>query len=221
MQKVRIPETSVGIIGEALIQDYDEMQRRLRDRGLLETSEIIKSGITEGTILEIGPGPGYVGLEWLKKCQNSSLYWLEISRDMGNLAVKNADIYKMKNKVNLNIADATKEFPFESNFFDHVFTCGSLHEWSNPVDVLNEIERVLKVNGKFFIGDLKRNIRGLIAMVMGFNLRKKVMKDGLKSSINAAYTKSEITELFSSSKLTVFEVRENPFGLSITGRKMI
>jgi 16S rRNA A1518/A1519 N6-dimethyltransferase RsmA/KsgA/DIM1 with predicted DNA glycosylase/AP lyase activity len=34
---------------------------------LLQTNQIIKAGITHGLELEIGPGPGYIGLELLKK----------------------------------------------------------------------------------------------------------------------------------------------------------
>lgn len=60
MKKERIPETNTGITGDILVQDYDEMQKKLRDRGLLETKEIVKAGIVEGCILEIGPGPGYL-----------------------------------------------------------------------------------------------------------------------------------------------------------------
>ena len=30
MLKQRVPETNIGITGEMLVQDYDEMQKRLR-----------------------------------------------------------------------------------------------------------------------------------------------------------------------------------------------
>src|SRR5208283_5361877 len=98
MLKQRIPETNIGITGEMLVQDYDVMQKGLLDRGLLETNEVIKAGITGGTVLEIGPGPGYLGLEWLKKFPNSYLYWLEISEDMINLAGNNEKKYNLKDK---------------------------------------------------------------------------------------------------------------------------
>ena len=67
MPKSRIVETENGIQGELNVQMYDTMQRHLRDRGWIETNALIKSGITKGKALEIGPGPGYLGLEWLKK----------------------------------------------------------------------------------------------------------------------------------------------------------
>ena len=219
MIRQRIPETDTGITGEVLVQDYDDMQRKLRDRGLLETKDVIKSGITCGKVLEIGPGPGYLGLEWLKKCPEAELHWLEISEDMIRLAGHNAEQYNLKDKISVTHSDATDRFPFEDCSFDGVFTAGSLHEWAHPLNVINEIERVLKVGGKFFIGDFKRNLSPLVIFIMKLNLTKQVMKEGLRSSINAAYTKDEMISMLESSNLRNFEVKENPFGLSIQGKK--
>jgi len=66
MTKARLIETDQGIQGDFNVNIYDQMQRRLRDKGWIETKDIIKSGITKGLALEVGPGPGYLGLEWLK-----------------------------------------------------------------------------------------------------------------------------------------------------------
>ena len=57
MLRPRIVETDSGIQGEFIATVYDEMQRRLRDKGWIETKDIIKSGITKGCVLEIGFGP--------------------------------------------------------------------------------------------------------------------------------------------------------------------
>lgn len=220
MARERKPETFRGIVGESIVRDYDEMQKRLRDRGLLETKEIIGVGITGGTVLEIGPGPGYLGLEWLKRADASSrLYWLEISEDMKRVSEGNAEEYGLKDRIVTIIGDATKKIPFDDACFDGVFTAGSMHEWSDPLTVFNEIERVLKPNGSFYIGDLKRDTNRLVAFMMGIKA-KKVMKEGLRSSIDAAYTKNEAISLLERSSIRDFTVRENPFGLSVRGKKI-
>jgi ubiquinone/menaquinone biosynthesis C-methylase UbiE len=219
MTRQRKPETYQGIVGESIVRDYDEMQRGLRDRGLLQIEEIIGLGITGGTVLEIGPGPGYLGLEWLKRTLGSRLFWLEISEDMKRLAEENAETYGLKEGILMTIGDATKKIPFDDDYFDGVFTDGSMHEWSDPLTVFNEIERVLKPNGSFFVGDLKRNTNPLVAFTMGMKTNK-VMKAGLRSSIDAAYTKNEVISLLKSSNIKHFTVRENPFGLSIRGKKV-
>jgi ubiquinone/menaquinone biosynthesis C-methylase UbiE len=220
MTRPRKPETFRGIVGESIVRDYDEMQKGLRDRGLLETKEIIGLGITKGNVLEIGPGPGYLGLEWLKRADESSrLFWLEISKDMKRLAEGNAEEYGLRDRVVTTIGDATKKVPFDDGYFDAVFTTGSMHEWSNPVTVFNEIERILEPNGIFYIGDLKRNTNPLVAFMMGMKA-KKVMKEGLRSSIDAAYTKGELLSLLERSNIKDFTIHENPFGLSIRGKKV-
>ena len=61
MAKPRVIETNQGIQGELNVAVYDQMQRTFRDRGWIETGEIIKHGITRGHALEVGPGPGYLG----------------------------------------------------------------------------------------------------------------------------------------------------------------
>ena len=78
MVKPRIPETDHGITGEFNTEIYDRMMRRMRDRGWLETQEILGAGISSGRALEVGPGPGYLGLEWLKKTKGTTLKGLEI-----------------------------------------------------------------------------------------------------------------------------------------------
>ena len=89
----RIKETDQGIQGEANVRHFDRMQRHLRDRGLIATDEIIRSGIAGGLALELGPGPGYLGLEWLQRTDETSLKAVEISRHMIDVARKNAREY--------------------------------------------------------------------------------------------------------------------------------
>jgi len=62
MTKQRVSETDHGIVGEFNVSMYDQMQRNLRDRGWIETKALLKSGIARGHALEVGSGPGYLGL---------------------------------------------------------------------------------------------------------------------------------------------------------------
>ena len=88
MTRTRIPETDQGIQGTVTVAAYDQMQRALRDKGWIETQAIIKSGIQSGQALEIGHGPGYLGLEWLKNTQATRLTGLDISPDMTRLILE-------------------------------------------------------------------------------------------------------------------------------------
>ena len=141
MTKARVIEPE-GVTGEFTAESYDRMMRGLMEKGYVDTSQIIKAGITSGTALEIGPGPGYLGIDWLKKTSNTFLKGLDISADMLEVATKNAKEFGVDQRVEYFLGDA-KQMRFEDNMFDVVFTNGSLHEWSDPKSVLNEIYRVL------------------------------------------------------------------------------
>ena len=90
MTKPRIIETDQGIQGEFNVTIYNQMQRRLRDKGWIEIRALLKHGLTQGCALEIGPGPGYLGLEWLKHTTGTTLKGLDISPDMIDMAERNA-----------------------------------------------------------------------------------------------------------------------------------
>ena len=218
MTRSRITETDQGIQGEFTVNIYDQMQRRLRDKGWIETKDIIKSGITEGLVLEIGPGPGYLGLEWLKNTQGTVLKGVDISADMISIAERNAEEYGLSVRVEY-LQSSGNEMPFDDEKFNAVFTNGSLHEWSGPENTFNEIWRVLKKGGRVYISDLRRDMFFLIKWFLWINAKPKEIRPGLITSINAAYTPDEFKKLIKGTKLAKCIVSGNPFGLKLTGVK--
>ncbi len=220
MAMARIPETDSGITGEFETQMYDIMMRNMRDRGWIETNLILKEGTSSGIALEIGPGPGYIGLEWLKKTNGTRLKGLEISNDMIALTKKNATEYGLSDRVEYFQGDA-KKMPFEDGHFDAVFTNGSLHEWAHPEMVFNEIARVLKPGGKYVISDLRRDMIAPIRWFLWLMCKPKEMHPGLINSINPSYTLSEIREILLRTKLQGWQTRKNPLGIVITEQKPV
>ncbi len=218
MLKERVIETNEGIQGEITTAEYDMMARRMRDMGLTEAKEIIKSGISGGHALEIGPGPGYLGLEWLKYAEDASLTGLEISPDMIIIAQKNACEYGFGEKCEY-VAGNAMDMPFEDCSFDAAFSNGSLHEWEDPVKILNETYRVLKNGERAFISDLKRDTLLPLRIFMSALTKKRSMREGLKSSIAAAYTVEELKRIAEKTMFTEADVVSNPFGLYILCRK--
>ena len=107
MTKPRVVETDTGIQGFD-VELFDQLARRLRDKGWHETDMMIKTGINSGMALEIGSGPGYVGLEWLKKTDGTQLKGLDISTDMVEVAKRNAKEYGFENRVEYVISNAEK-----------------------------------------------------------------------------------------------------------------
>ena len=219
MVKQRIPETDEGIQDELDVKIYNQYQRRIRDKGWMFTDSIIKSGITQGKALEIGPGPGYLGLEWLKKTNDTILCGVDISQEMINIAEENAGEYGLLDRVKYVHGDARK-IPFDDNFFDAAFTNGSLHEWSEPKRILNEMYRVLKTGGRFYVSDLRRDINHLMKwFILSYIAKPKEIRSGVLSSINAAYTIDEIIDLLQLTEIKDALVKKNVWGIEIIGKK--
>ena len=218
MIKPRVPETDSGIQGEFIVDQYDQMQRKLRDRGWIETKEVLQSGITGGHALEVGHGPGYLGLEWLKNTSGTSLTGLDISPDMKALAERNAAEYGLSERVEYQLGNAAG-LPFEDDAFDAVFSNGSLHEWEEPVSVLNEIWRVLKPGGKFCVSDLRRDMNSLLRAIIWLSTKPAAIRPGLTTSINAAYTPGELEAILKQTSMKGARVGSNLMGITIMGEK--
>ena len=218
MTKPRIPETDHGIQGADLVASFDRMQRSLRDRGWMETNLLLERGMTKGHALEVGHGPGYLGLEWLKHTSGTTLTGLDISPDMQAMARRNAQSYGLADRTDYRLGSGD-ELPFPDCAFDLVFTNGSLHEWCNPRGTFDEIGRVLAPGGRYLISDLRRDMNPLALAFLWLGCQPASMRSGLMTSINAAYTPSELTGLLSGTRLAEARVENNLIGNTLSGEK--
>ena len=218
MTKTRIPETDHGIQGEITVAQYDQMQRGFRDKGWMETRSLLESGITQGHSLEIGHGPGYLGLEWLKQTANTTLTGFDISPEMSALAQRNALEYGVTARSEYRLGNCN-HLSFEDNTFDAVFTNGSLHEWAEPQAAFDEIWRVLKPGGRYFISDLRRDMNFLALGFLWLGVRPTAMRPGLLTSVGAAYTPEELPVLLAQTHLKAAKVSANAIGLEVSGTK--
>lgn len=137
---------------------------------------------------------------------------------MMKLARKNSAEYGLAEKTNY-IEGNCMSMPFTDASFDAVISNGSLHEWENPVRAFNEIFRVLKPGGLFCITDMRRDVNSLIKWMIYLSTKPKEIRPGFLTSLNAAYTISEISTLLAGSELTVANVASEFFGLCISGSK--
>ena len=107
-----------------------------------------------------------------------------------------------------NISDET---------YDLIISRDSLHHWENPEKVFQQIERVLKKNGKIYIHDHRRDINlfgKLIVAIIGTLVAGKMAKYW-KSSIAASYTKEEIQEILTQIGCTNWVVNTDLMDLTI------
>ncbi|MBN1167468.1 MAG: methyltransferase domain-containing protein [Methanospirillaceae archaeon] len=214
----RIPETTEGIQDEITVQEYDLMQRGLLDHGHLPVDDLVEMTKAEGKALEIGSGPGYYGLEWLKKTDGTHLTCLEISPAMIRLGKKNASDYGLSGRV-LHREGNALLMPFPDESFDLVFSNGSLHEWEDAQMVFSGIHRVLKPGGTALVTDLRRDISEEIQNFMKKSCPSPGIKAGFETSIRAAYTQKELEEILAPVPFGKKQIIIHPYGLVVIAEK--
>ena len=216
----RVPETDEGLQGDELALKYDEMQRHIRDNGWLQdkVDDILKAGIDSGEVLELGCGPGYLGLEWLKQARPSArLVGLDISPAMLRRASTNAQGYGVSERCAYE-GGTVLALPFEDGRFDHAISAASLHEWADPATALSEMHRVLKPGGRYVISDLRRDVDRTTFQFMKANIAAD-MRPGFRTSIRSSYLTSEVEEILKGTALATAVVTEVQMGIVVTGRK--
>jgi ubiquinone/menaquinone biosynthesis C-methylase UbiE len=219
MAKPRVADLDHGIRGEGIVKTYDSSLRHLKDIGILQANSILKSRIDLGCVLEIGPGPGYVGLDWLEKTEDTTLNGLDISEEIVALATKNAKDHGLASRAEYLVGDA-RNIPFRDGYFDAVFSTNSLHEWDSPEVTFDEIYRVLRPGGKYFISDLRRDMNPLMRWFIIYCQPKdpKEYREGLIRSIDSAYTLSEVGPIMAKTQLKEWKAEQTISQIIISGR---
>ncbi len=218
MVRQRVIETTEGIQDNYDVQVFDQMQRRLRDKGWMELKFFLTNAVGHGEFLEIGPGPGYLGLELLKRFEGTTLVGLDISPAMIEVAKRNAAEYGLSDRFELKLGMGDS-LPFEDGRFDCVVSSNSLHEWEHPVETLAEIWRVLKPGGRVLLHDLRRDTSLPMRWFLFSVTKPKEILPGMRSSMNAAYTRKEVEALFAASPFGEGTVITNLIGLNAVAVK--
>ncbi|MCD4814653.1 class I SAM-dependent methyltransferase [bacterium] len=116
----------------------------------------VASRIFCGTVLEIGPGTTWPGQRLLKKNTHLELTGIGFSGEQRAQALIQAKQWGVRTKTTYIPGELTK-IPLPDKSIDAVVSFGALHAWEQPMIVFNEIARVLKIEGEFFIGDVRQD----------------------------------------------------------------
>ncbi|MEW5826301.1 MAG: class I SAM-dependent methyltransferase [Candidatus Bipolaricaulota bacterium] len=216
MIRERVIETVEGIQGAFDAEAYDRWMKSMRKRGWIETRAILAAGIVSGHALEISPGPGYLGLDWLSKTQGTTLTGLDLSEEMLKRCRGNAAAEGLAARASYVHGDACS-MPFGDGTFDAVFANGGLHEWADPVAVFDEVGRVLRPGGAFCVTDLRRDMNAALRVLLRTMTGSRSMRAGFDSSVRAAYVPEEVRTILARSRLSGARVDANAIGIEIIG----
>jgi ubiquinone/menaquinone biosynthesis C-methylase UbiE len=104
-------------------------------------------------ILEVAPGPGYLSIE-LAKRGRYQITGLDVSKTFVQIASENA--HRDGVAIDFQQGNASA-MPFGAHSFDLVLCRAAFKNFSQPVDALNEMHRVLRPGARAIIFDLNRD----------------------------------------------------------------
>jgi ubiquinone/menaquinone biosynthesis C-methylase UbiE len=185
-------------------------------------AERLATGIQPGSrILEVAPGPGYLAIEIARRGQYA-ITGLDISNTFVEIASGNARRAAVAIDFQRGNASA---MPFADDTFDLIVCRAAFKNFSQPLEALNEMHRVLRPPGRALIIDLRKD-----ASMDDINAYIRDANIGWANSliyratfryllIPRAYSKRQFTELAASSRFVVAEISESGIGFEITLRK--
>lgn len=168
-------------------------------------------------VLEVAPGPGYFAIA-LAKLGTFSITGLDISETFVQIARTNAREAAVD--VNFQLGNASA-MPFADDSFELIVCRAAFKNFTEPVEALREMRRVLRPGGRAVIIDLRRDtpkeeIDAYIDNLNPGKLNSAVMKLTFRVMLlKRAYTRSDFDRLISESGFQNSLIAAAPLGFEI------
>lgn len=176
-----------------------------------------------GEAVDLGCGPGHLAIALARAAPGLRVTGIDLAEALLYEAWSRAESQGLSDRVRFRKGDVAR-LPFGNDDVDLVVSTLSLHHWSDPVAVLDEVARVLRPGGSFMVLDLQRDLAMMPWLLLWFATRF-VVPAGLRrvgepmASRNAAYTPEEAGILVGESRLDGWRVTRGPLWLTIEGTK--
>jgi ubiquinone/menaquinone biosynthesis C-methylase UbiE len=190
-----------------------------KDLGEFEglAQELAKDLPANARVLEIAPGPGYLSVA-LAKLGSFKITGLDISQSFVQMASQYA---KREGVVARFIHGSASDNPLEDGWFDLIVCRAAFKNFSEPLEALNEMHRVLKPGGRAIIIDLRKDASWdeIVAYVNGLHVSRTstwMTKFTFKHMLlKRAYTEEQMAALAGKSDFKSCEIVKTPVGMEV------
>ena len=118
--------------------------------------------VTEGKVLDVGTGTGLLAIGFAARIPGVEVIGLDLSDAALEVARDNVRESDEPLRVSFETGNA-EDMPFKDQEFDLVISSNTLRLVKNPLKMFNEIQRVLKPDGRFLISDFRRSWLGILS----------------------------------------------------------
>lgn len=148
-------------------------------------------------ILDVGSGPGYVAVEIALRNPDASVFGIDTSSYMVDIARANAQLAKATKSVQFQTGDP-QTLPFPGRYFDLALSANVLHHWKQPLAVFESVYHVLANGGEFWVYDYRSDTAAEIWEEIGRGLSfsmRTALQFGPMASSRSAYGPQQLLEL--------------------------
>jgi len=191
------------------------------NRHKLMAKRLVDKIPADGKVLEIAPGPGYFSIE-LARLGNFQITGLDISKSFVEIARKNAAMAGLNIDFREGNASA---MPFEDDTFDFTFCQAAFKNFSEPVQAIAEMYRVLRPGGLGVISDLRRDAspaeieREVKGMRLGRINEMMVRWTFDQMLLKSAYSPEEMRQMISQTPFKKYDIQMDGVGFQVMVEK--
>jgi ubiquinone/menaquinone biosynthesis C-methylase UbiE len=177
-------------------------------------------GVSKGTGLDLGTGPGDVAVEIARALPELQMTGLDLAAHMVEKASRRSARTGLNGR-DLWLHGDGHVLPFADGSLDLIVSSFSLHHWEDPLRIMNEMARVLRrpdperriPAGRYYIADVCREanlLQRLFAYAsipaVSLPLGSYWRCGGYYESVRAGYTRDEARQLLEESNLPPGEI---------------
>lgn len=169
----------------------------------------LRSIRTEGTVVDVGSGPGYLAAAVKHRYPRLAVVGLDVNRTMVSIASARTGRRSSRPEF---VLGAAERLPFKHESIGLIISSLSLHHWSDPASAFAEFRRVLLPGSRVLILDPRRDSRrfvlwgfGLVQMLSPKDIRRT---NGAVGSLLSSYTAGEVCSMLERAGFQEVVVRE-------------